>query len=512
MKPSEEEGEKTISLSDLDRNPVRANNSLPDDPHFLLKPLRSSSPLQELTSGFLLSGLKKPGQMQQFMAMANILQPICFACQCAISDRYSLTLGDGRLWHVTCLKCAECEISLDGEYSCFTREAKIYCRPDYIRLFREERTDEANHQGTRLDQKKEQTEAQKEKMRLCYKCKHSINRNELVFQCPYMMTNEPSKIDFFGKLRVFHIQCFHCVACDRLMRPGDPYRIVEDGPLCIQHELPDPQKQDLFFSSQFVSMTAKDEPGFDMEDGKPPEEGNNIPKKNRKRRGMLPEILDSMYESGGMFCLSNSARQKRMRTSFKHHQLRTMKTYFAINHNPDAKDLKTLSEKTGLSKRVLQVGVYAHVLNRRQVWFQNARAKYRRSVSKHENGGSCNMVRGHSEEGTPRLADLSSEELDDSRSDAISSQTTNSSLRRNQARKRAPSEDDGLLHLMPPADDILNEDHALLSDEEAIYDEDDFYTGSTNLLEHLNSLNYTRAPSSGQNCVTENNFMRYHVM
>lgn len=50
-----------------------------------------------------------------------------------------------------------------------------------------------------------------------------------------------------------------------------------------------------------------------------------------------------------------SSRTKRMRTSFKHHQLRTMKSYFAINHNPDAKDLKQLSQKTGLPKRVLQV-------------------------------------------------------------------------------------------------------------------------------------------------------------
>lgn len=52
---------------------------------------------------------------------------------------------------------------------------------------------------------------------------------------------------------------------------------------------------------------------------------------------------------------SSSQRTKRMRTSFKHHQLRTMKSYFSINHNPDAKDLKQLSQKTGLPKRVLQV-------------------------------------------------------------------------------------------------------------------------------------------------------------
>uniref|UniRef100_A0ACB8EZK0 Uncharacterized protein n=1 Tax=Sphaerodactylus townsendi TaxID=933632 RepID=A0ACB8EZK0_9SAUR len=51
----------------------------------------------------------------------------------------------------------------------------------------------------------------------------------------------------------------------------------------------------------------------------------------------------------------SNQKTKRMRTSFKHHQLRTMKSYFAINHNPDAKDLKQLAQKTGLTKRVLQV-------------------------------------------------------------------------------------------------------------------------------------------------------------
>lgn len=54
---------------------------------------------------------------------------------------------------------------------------------------------------------------------------------------------------------------------------------------------------------------------------------------------------------------SNSGRSKRLRTSFKHHQLKEMKRWFAKNQNPDAKDLKTLSQTTGLSKRVLQVSM-----------------------------------------------------------------------------------------------------------------------------------------------------------
>ncbi len=74
--------------------------------------------------------------------------------------------------------------------------------------------------------------------------------------------------------------------------------------------------------------------------------------------------------SGG--AMTPTSRNKRMRTSFKHHQLRTMKSYLAINQNPDAKDLKQLAQKTGLSKRVLQV------------WFQNARAKFRRNMARQD--------------------------------------------------------------------------------------------------------------------------------
>ncbi|KAI8424224.1 hypothetical protein MSG28_002797 [Choristoneura fumiferana] len=69
-------------------------------------------------------------------------------------------------------------------------------------------------------------------------------------------------------------------------------------------------------------------------------------------RYLNPEYLEMGFRGGGS--LGSSSRTKRMRTSFKHHQLRTMKSYFAINHNPDAKDLKQLSQKTGLPKRVLQ--------------------------------------------------------------------------------------------------------------------------------------------------------------
>ena len=65
---------------------------------------------------------------------------------------------------------------------------------------------------------------------------------------------------------------------------------------------------------------------------------------------------DMMGQDG--YLTGGQTRQKRVRTSFKHHQLRAMKSYFNLNHNPDAKDLKQLAQKTGLSKRVLQVCLF----------------------------------------------------------------------------------------------------------------------------------------------------------
>lgn len=85
------------------------------------------------------------------------------------------------------------------------------------------------------------------------------------------------------------------------------------------------------------------------------------------QQGELSSSMESLsYDSSVTSPASsnghNNQRTKRMRTSFKHHQLRTMKTYFAINQNPDAKDLKQLAQKTGLSKRVLQVGIFLFLL------------------------------------------------------------------------------------------------------------------------------------------------------
>ncbi len=75
-------------------------------------------------------------------------------------------------------------------------------------------------------------------------------------------------------------------------------------------------------------------------------------KKKSSNTEQTPALLNSITNTNNT---SNSKKKKRMRTSFKHQQLRIMKAHFQLNQNPDSKDLKELSERTGLQKRVLQV-------------------------------------------------------------------------------------------------------------------------------------------------------------
>ncbi|VDK76251.1 unnamed protein product [Litomosoides sigmodontis] len=143
---------------------------------------------------------------------------------------------------------------------------------------------------------------------------------------------------------IFHLECFTCGVC------STPLRAVHFGAVN---------------SIDDSSLRITDSPKISLVRGK----GNC--RKWKKSNDDVESIADSTANSKqSIDCVEEenlTHKSKRMRTSFKHHQLRTMKSYFNLNHNPDAKDLKQLAQRTGLTKRVLQV------------WFQNARAKFRRN-------------------------------------------------------------------------------------------------------------------------------------
>ncbi|GLV32111.1 apterous [Carabus blaptoides fortunei] len=291
---------------------------------------------------------------------------VCAGCGHRIADRFYLQAVDRR-WHAACLQCCQCRNTLDGEITCFSRDGNIYCKKDYYRLFG---------------------------MKRCGRCQAAILSSELVMRAREL---------------VFHVHCFSCAVCNCPLTKGDHFGMRNGAVLCrlhyemsmsepppgiypgIHYPPPFPSPDFHHHHAQLPPPTPVEAPGkvpfFNGAPATPRQKGRPRKRKPKDLESMTANIdLNSDYldmpfgrSPGTPGMPGSNQRTKRMRTSFKHHQLRTMKSYFAINHNPDAKDLKQLSQKTGLPKRVLQV------------WFQNARAKWRRMMLKQEgkSGDKC---------------------------------------------------------------------------------------------------------------------------
>ncbi|XP_039269670.2 LIM/homeobox protein Lhx9-like [Styela clava] len=239
---------------------------------------------------------------------------VCSGCGYYIFDQ-SYLLMTGKAWHTDCLKCSMCACTLNSANSCFMKDGNILCKEDYY--------------SSRL-----------QTSRTCAGCGCWISAEDLIMKAREL---------------IYHVACFTCITCRRILVPGERFSIDQDtgrlhccncwkhAEYCNQANGPNPQ-----FPSYY-----EDESG----------------RKPGKRKG---EPSLSIETTSGLAYGSDyresfpPQKTKRMRTSFKHHQLRSMRSYFNMNRNPDAKDLKQLAQETGLTKRVLQV------------WFQNARAKYRR--------------------------------------------------------------------------------------------------------------------------------------
>ncbi|KAM6986280.1 LIM/homeobox protein Lhx2-like isoform 2-T2 [Aplochiton taeniatus] len=276
---------------------------------------------------------------------------LCAGCGGKISDRYYLLAVD-KQWHMRCLKCCECKLNLESELTCFSKDGSIYCKEDYYRRFSVQR---------------------------CARCHLGISASEMVMRARDL---------------VYHLNCFTCTSCNKMLTTGDHFGMRDSLVYCRLHfeTLLQGEYQAHF---NHADVTSGKGAGTANSIGLPYYNGVGAVQKGRPRKRKSPgPAADLAAYNAALSCnetdadpmdrdhYSSSHKSKRMRTSFKHHQLRTMKSYFAINHNPDAKDLKQLAQKTGLTKRVLQV------------WFQNARAKFRRNILRQESGSGDKVSDG----------------------------------------------------------------------------------------------------------------------
>ncbi|VDK33963.1 unnamed protein product [Taenia asiatica] len=161
----------------------------------------------------------------------------------------------------------------------------------------------------------------------------------------------------------FHVECLRCRVCETTFQIGDRCFVESGGRhgvsclTCHQQRSRRTRSRSTFFQMTSNFTTSSGNMNTTTSSSSSTEViGEEIQAKARNRSISSASVV-------------SDNPQKRIRTSFKHDQLRLMKGYFRVNQNPDSKELRQLSIQTNLSKRVLQV------------WFQNARAKYRRWTS-----------------------------------------------------------------------------------------------------------------------------------
>ncbi|KAL8593640.1 hypothetical protein ACOMHN_064238 [Nucella lapillus] len=110
---------------------------------------------------------------------------VCVGCGSQILDQYIMRVAPDLEWHADCLKCADCEQYLDETCTCYVRDGKTYCKRDYLRLF-----------GTK-----------------CSGCLQCFGTTEFVMR---------------AKNKVFHVDCFRCIVCNKPLTPGEEFALRED--------------------------------------------------------------------------------------------------------------------------------------------------------------------------------------------------------------------------------------------------------------------------------------------
>ncbi|KAL3105402.1 hypothetical protein niasHT_025766 [Heterodera trifolii] len=347
----------------------------------LMPPIVGLSPIPSVSLGNTFTQLTPPIGLQQRQQPIDHIQPNLLLHSAGKIIYFSFLLVDDQKWHSECCVCVICGQNLEKDGpTCFVRDGFLFCHRDYFAKYGKP----------------------------CDRCGIPIARGELVMKVPQNGNSDQKSL-------LFHVHCFSCVCCGQMLSPGQQFTVGISGQpggalFCNAHFHLNPSLS----LGQFSHKMSDEEQLHFLTDLCSSNLGGHGQQTNRKvfeqlSTGVISpnnsqtdsrysfaesskENPDSLRLSSpsvtpngtDAFCagrngggssnggetpgaMGANGRQKRMRTSFKHHQLRTMKNYFACNHNPDAKDLKQLSQKTGLTKRVLQV------------WFQNARAKHRRN-------------------------------------------------------------------------------------------------------------------------------------
>ncbi|XP_072206851.1 LIM/homeobox protein Lhx5 isoform X1 [Excalfactoria chinensis] len=290
----------------------------------------------------------------------------CAGCERPILDRFLLNVLD-RAWHIKCVQCCECKCNLTEK--CFSREGKLYCKNDFFRRF-----------GTK-----------------CAGCSQGISPSDLVRK---------------ARNKVFHLNCFTCMVCNKQLSTGEELYIIDENKfVCKDDYLNSPSLKEGslnseaklpfdFLGSCLCVRTAGSGPLLLAQQCRPPVftpchglflrpapgagscHSSQWGRCCERDRSLSPDLQDPMQDDTKETDNSTSSdketanneneeqnsgtKRRGPRTTIKAKQLETLKAAFAATPKPTRHIREQLAQETGLNMRVIQV------------WFQNRRSKERR--------------------------------------------------------------------------------------------------------------------------------------
>ncbi|CAH8460724.1 unnamed protein product [Schistosoma turkestanicum] len=186
--------------------------------------------------------------------MINMIPLLCAGCHQPIWDPYLLSI-DQNTWHEQCVTCSVCHCLLHDK--CLVRNKKLYCRSDYIKQFGI-RCKGCNHliqsgdsvlrlytyktmKSTSMQNyfmKKQNTlEFQSTDVKSTNVTNTSVlsstNKYELNLTDEDDVDTKKDSFNLSVLIHYFHVDCFKCCDCNRLLTPGEEYTIKNCMPLCI---------------------------------------------------------------------------------------------------------------------------------------------------------------------------------------------------------------------------------------------------------------------------------------
>ncbi|KAM6907895.1 LIM/homeobox protein Lhx1-like [Xenentodon cancila] len=231
----------------------------------------------------------------------------CASCEKPILDRFLLKVLD-RPWHIKCVQCCECKCSLTEK--CFSRDGRLYCKNDFFRRF-----------GTK-----------------CGGCSQGILPSDLVRR---------------AKSKVFHLNCFTCMMCNKQLSTGEELYILDEFKFVCKEDYQNSNGKDTIL----LSVTTCSDPSLSPDSQDPQDDGKDSESGHLSDKDACANENDEQSAVG---------KRRGPRTTIKAKQLETLKAAFAATPKPTRHIREQLSRETGLNMRVIQV------------WFQNRRSKERR--------------------------------------------------------------------------------------------------------------------------------------